>query len=285
MYSYEYDLKPLDFCDTSFSLKNSLKKYETSECERLIQASFHASFKDDDVLPSSFDSVFDLSIFSESQSQSVSKYSSYSDLNSKQLFSSDYVDFNDKSSFQLNFNDLLIGEECNNEMISKISNNISGVAPTISNGNLIGNQAFGACWHPLLSSNMLDQGDNLSYLKMKSSTTRDPFTSMLSKPMKQHNSHDNGQNSNAKNQSATKSSKQNLHCSFCFNNERVRCERQKIEFNASNPKGLWNKHNNKNDKGIVTCPFLRKLVCPSCGATGDFAHTRRHCPLNNSIYK
>ena len=39
-------------------------------------------------------------------------------------------------------------------------------------------------------------------------------------------------------------------------------------------------HQVKNSSGLVSCPVLRKYVCPYCKATGDFAHTQRYCPLN-----
>uniref|UniRef100_A0A0N5CF54 Nanos-type domain-containing protein n=1 Tax=Strongyloides papillosus TaxID=174720 RepID=A0A0N5CF54_STREA len=284
MYSYEYDLKPLDFCETSSFLKESLKRYEANECERLIHESFCASFKDDDVLPASIENIFEVSMFETSQDSSKSDLSTSISPVSK-LLSSSYKQFVGKSSNTQNSNGILATERCSDKRLSNNLNNLNGITPTFFNGNPMTNNDFAACWYALFNSGMSDHRNGIPFLKATPSVGREPFTSMLAKPMKQPSSYDNGQSTNSKNQSAAKSPKQSFHCSFCFNNERVRCERQKIEFNANNPKGLWNKHNNKDDKGIVTCPFLRKLICPSCGATGDFAHTRRHCPLNNSIYK
>ena len=33
------------------------------------------------------------------------------------------------------------------------------------------------------------------------------------------------------------------------------------------------------ENGIITCPYLRSIVCCECGATGDHAHTLKHCPM------
>ncbi|XP_034230497.1 nanos homolog 2-like [Thrips palmi] len=32
---------------------------------------------------------------------------------------------------------------------------------------------------------------------------------------------------------------------------------------------------------VVTCEVLRSLKCELCGASGDVAHTRSHCPFNH----
>ncbi|KAF2897415.1 hypothetical protein ILUMI_08760 [Ignelater luminosus] len=44
------------------------------------------------------------------------------------------------------------------------------------------------------------------------------------------------------------------------------------------PTYICNSHQIRNN-GIVECKFLRKLICPLCGATGDKAHTQTQCPL------
>ena len=38
----------------------------------------------------------------------------------------------------------------------------------------------------------------------------------------------------------------------------------------------------KDGRGKVVCPILRKYVCPTCSATGDNAHTIKHCPKSSS---
>ena len=58
-----------------------------------------------------------------------------------------------------------------------------------------------------------------------------------------------------------------LVCSFCRKNGETR--------------QLYSSHVLKDAAGIVVCPVLRKYKCPICDQVGgDFAHTKRFCPLN-----
>ncbi|XP_046562959.1 uncharacterized protein LOC124271852 [Haliotis rubra] len=44
----------------------------------------------------------------------------------------------------------------------------------------------------------------------------------------------------------------------------------------------YSTHVLKDNRGKVICPVLRKYVCPKCSATGDNAHTVRHCPQSRT---
>lgn len=59
-------------------------------------------------------------------------------------------------------------------------------------------------------------------------------------------------------------------CQFCKNNEESVL--------------VYKSHWLKSPTGEVLCPFLRKYVCPLCGATGPKAHTLRFCPKIGTAY-
>ncbi|XP_063149078.1 nanos homolog 3 [Candoia aspera] len=61
-----------------------------------------------------------------------------------------------------------------------------------------------------------------------------------------------------------------LGCSFCKQNGESRY--------------IYASHRLKDEAGRVQCPILRKYTCPQCGASEDFAHTRKFCPLTKKGY-
>ena len=67
---------------------------------------------------------------------------------------------------------------------------------------------------------------------------------------------------------AARKAKQKKVCVFCKNNGET----------AS----IYTSHVLKDGDNKITCPILRKYVCPLCGVSGDKAHTIRYCPKNDS---
>uniref|UniRef100_A0A0N4ZZ27 Nanos-type domain-containing protein n=1 Tax=Parastrongyloides trichosuri TaxID=131310 RepID=A0A0N4ZZ27_PARTI len=272
MYSYEYELKPINPEEMPCFQKYSLNHHGRSN----RQAEFSSS-NNSDYFSYAMENTFDMSSLGKPQDVPKSSLSHLFDLQNQSLLSSNFYE---SGLSKENINNLLTAKDLYTNTESKISKNIPECFFNMVNDPFMLDDVkmHQSLMYPNTES--LCMNSIYNSLKSKLSINRDPGSSMLSKPMKQPSSKEDSIRGILTQPGSVKAPK-TYHCSFCYNNERVKCEREKKEFNPNNPKGSWRKHNNKDEKGIVTCPALRNLICPSCGATGDYAHTKRHCPYLN----
>ncbi|CAI5450461.1 unnamed protein product [Caenorhabditis angaria] len=66
-------------------------------------------------------------------------------------------------------------------------------------------------------------------------------------------------------------------CSFCYNLYKKNCEKEgEKKILSKDEEGPWSFHPIA-ILGKITCPMLWFHKCQICGATGDSAHTEKHC--------